>query len=470
MVNQHEYLIASENLPKNNCFPPVYEETIKSQLLQLAQNIEWVMNHPLQARDSNQYREHYLALLKKLGLANYKGRVDRRQWVQAFLGFYGHDFLKLLESDISIDEESNWVTMIVQKHRKVFHPIRHLLVMNMLGEPLDYYFDNQSSYHPFGKGLWNCLNPAASHYEQRVVNDLVITRCSDTKRPVGTFRCDCGFVYSRRGPDQNENDQYKIGRIKKFGHVWEEKLLTLMNEGRRLRSIARELKCDPNTVKRQATLLGIPYSWEGASLEEVAVKSNLQKFKKEDLELLHYEKYRLAWTELLTQYPAHSKTELRKIRPDVYMWLYRHDRVWLDGNSPNKKSPEVKQERVNWEERDEKLLAEIKKVINAWDHQNEKPKRITLRAVGCKINELSLLENCKDKIPRTIEYIQSVEEKIEDFQIRRIQWVVEQLIPNGEEVLEWKIYRQAGLRPNASFKVKRFISTCVNNTDYEHSG
>lgn len=161
-----------------------------------------------------------------------------------------------------------------------------------------------------------------------VLNDLVITRCSDTKKPVGTFRCECGFVYSRRGPDRYEEDQFKIGRIKEFGQVWEEKLMSLINEGRRLRSIARELKCDPMTVKRQATLLGIPFSWEGESLEEASLKIDLQRSKSHDIENLNFGKYRFGMVRVINtflsgEFPSNHPLSWR------YNQIYRSGLIFL---------------------------------------------------------------------------------------------------------------------------------------------
>ena len=59
---------------------------------------------------------------------------------------------------------------------------------------------------PFGKGPWLCLNAVCSNYHKPVVTDLTITRCYDTGNPVGTFRCDCGFVF-------HEEDLIKIKKI-----------------------------------------------------------------------------------------------------------------------------------------------------------------------------------------------------------------------------------------------------------------
>lgn len=56
---------------------------------------------------------------------------------------------------------------------------------------------------------------------------MAVTTCTNTRKSVDTFSFDCGFVYSRRGPDVDKSDALKVGRIKNFGTVWQTKLMQL---------------------------------------------------------------------------------------------------------------------------------------------------------------------------------------------------------------------------------------------------
>lgn len=70
-----------------------------------------------------------------------------------------------------------------------------------------------------------------------------------SKRPVATFTCSCGFVYSRMGPDKDSSDRYRIGRKKHFGDVWVARLKEYLQEGTySVREIARIFQCDPKTI------------------------------------------------------------------------------------------------------------------------------------------------------------------------------------------------------------------------------
>jgi hypothetical protein len=59
-----------------------------------------------------------------------------------------------------------------------------------------------------------------------------------------------------------------------------------------------------------------------------------------------------------------------------------------------------------------------------------------------------------NKIPLTKKYLESVVEEVEDYQIRRIKWAVEQLESQGQEVKGWKIVEIAGLRADCLEKEK----------------
>jgi hypothetical protein len=56
------------------------------------------------------------------------------------------------------------------------------------------------------------------------VKDLKVTEDYKTTIHVRTYICECGFVYSRKGPDKEEANIYKISRVKSLGKVWGDKL------------------------------------------------------------------------------------------------------------------------------------------------------------------------------------------------------------------------------------------------------
>jgi hypothetical protein len=457
MQNQHEYVAATPQVERAKVNLDGLQEEEVELFIKIAKATESLLNNMHTQEANNTLREKYLNILKQEGYASANGFLKRKELYQSFSTSFSERCLQLLQSPVSF-RESDWLTMIFQKHRKSFHPIRHLLVILFLEADLNYLF-HKTEYLPFGKGPWLCLNVVCPGYHKPVISTLTITNCYDTRKPVGTFRCDCGFVFSRRGPDQNKDDKYRLGTIKNYGHVWKRKLTELVNEDYSLTEIAKEMQADRATIKKYAAELKLKVPWKLPKIEKKNINEPLAEFTKQ----LSDRKNK--WLELQKEYPEKSKTELRKLAPDVYAYLYRNDQGWLNNNSPVKKRIQTQNKRVDWAKRDEELLTLVKQVILNWDVESEKPTKITVTSIGKKINELALLQKKADKLPKTMEYIRKIAEDTIAFQKRRVEFTIEKLKKENEPILEWKVYKKAGLRPTVSNEVKRHITMKVTEYD-----
>ena len=446
--NKHQYEAATEFNCQTRDLKCEYSQIVIEQLINLAQDISLLIEGIHPSRTLEWFTKRYQTLLIERGYANVSGRVKHEKLIDYFLYFYDTEFLEILDSSVAYEDRSNWLSQIVRKHRKVFHPIRHLLMIRFLGESIDTFFQNNKQYRPFGKSPWLCLNAAADHYLQPVVTNLDISHCLESKKPLGTFSCDCGMVYSRSGEDKTEEDKLRIGRVITYGEVWEDKLKELVEVKKLgLRATARELRVDPNTINRYVALLNLNPSW---------TKNKLQiKSKKEvsiDLEEIKQQQRDL-WLSLQQKNTKLSKTEIRKLAPDAYAWLYRYDRIWLNNNSPKLQKPKASVDRVDWNVRDKKILAQAKNVVRQL-LKEDKPVRITVGRVGLSLGLKALFDKHLDKLPQTQAYLKSVTETVEDFQIRRVEWAIAELEDRGEEIKEWKILRLAALRKGLSDKVR----------------
>ncbi|WP_307192646.1 TnsD family Tn7-like transposition protein [Mesobacillus stamsii] len=123
-----------------------------------------------------------------------------------------------------------------------------------LSQREDTFERKQLSLHdksPFGAKPYICLNKASNHFGKPVVEEIEITYCNKTKLLIGTFKCSCGFHYSRRETD----DTYKIRRIKQFGEIWVERCKYLINDRKySYRAAARELNVDTNTIIKYSNI------------------------------------------------------------------------------------------------------------------------------------------------------------------------------------------------------------------------
>lgn len=435
--NKHEFVPATVdncNLPEEYINLTNIEEIIASEFIpkyiQIVDNVDKLLNNRYPNKPPEWFFSQYIERLKLMGLANTNGSVRQKELREQFIKFFGESLLKIVQSSIN-KSDSSWLNMMVRKPRKTVHPIRHLLMIQFLGITLEELWNEESDYLPFGESPFPCLNAGADHYLKPVITEVSIRYDSKIKRPVGTFRCSCGFVYARSGPDSSEDDKYKVGRIKEVGEVWEAKLKELLRMDVSLRGIARRLRVDVNTVKK--------YSNKITEAEVEIVYDNKTI-------LINKENFRKEWMDLQEKYPEKSKTALRKINGRLYAWLYRNDNEWLNLNSPKKKQIPVVNNRVDWVIRDKEILESVKAVVEDMLNSEVKPKRITISQVGKKIGKLTLIEKHISKLPRTNYYLQQTVESVRDFQIRRIKWAIKECEREGYDMQWWRVAKIAGIR------------------------
>ncbi len=441
--NKHVYTPATKDYCNTQEKTLAFSEKTMYYLKAIAKDSIRLINQDFQFKWQG-VQQAYKYLLQKHGYATVTGSVDQSTLTEQFHHFYGEELLATLQSSVNPDNQSCWLKAITRKHRKAFHPIRHLLFIHFFGETVESFYQYATrTFQPFGESPYVCLNAAADHYLQPVIPNVKVTICTDTRRPVGTFTCSCGFSYSRRGPDQEKEDRYKIGRIKQFGSVWKEKLHQLIHaEKLSYYTVAKHLKVDIGTVKKYANQ-----------------SSKHDPIKMVDSTSLLSEKRR-KWLRLQQQYSTLSVTKLRKVDQALYTWLYRHDRQWLDRHSPRQKRKPSENYRVDWSERDQKVLKEVQTAVQQL-HSMRKPIHINISRIGKETGRLALFERHLDKLPETKAYLKQVVETKEQFQVRRVKWAALELSQCHEEIVEWRIRRLAGLRDELPDGVQQEISLWV---------
>lgn len=436
--HKHEFNSAEKAELDKPYLTQIYSQKTEQHLRKLSEESLELLNDDT-LFDFKEIQNIYKYLMKVNGYANHFGKVNQQYFTKQFKLHYGEEFLSLVDCNFDEILDASWLRSIVRKHRKGFHPVQHLLLLNFLGVSITEISNLiEKEYKPFGEAPYYCLNPTVSHYKERVITDLRITSCTDTRKPVGTFTCNCGFVYSRRGPDLNEAAALIVGRIKAFGDVWIEKLQSLLSKRVSYYTIAQILECDCATVKKYAEK-----EHSNKKIYDDSVQ-NLKVIKE------------LEWTAFLNEHPNLTVTQIRKLAPALYAWHYRNNRQWLNDNSPKAQTKTYLNNRVDWQKRDLELLAKIKQAIKDL-YAIEKPVYVNKSRVGKAVGQLSLLEKLLNKLPKTKAYLETHLETREQYQIRRIKWASKSIYENNDEkVAEWKVRRLAGLRKE--------LSTFVENT------
>lgn len=428
----------------------------------VSDSASYLINNDLKSYNQHSVYEKYQIILKNKGFMTYNGTIKQKQLYEEFLDFYGEKFLHNINSEVIFEDTYNWLRIITQKPEKVIHPVRHILFINFLTESIKFFFEAKYDLvNPFGKGPWPCMNPVSEHFRKDVVYECVITADFKTRQPVGTFSCSCGFVYSRKGSDSQKDDKYKVGRIKQFGHVWENKLKEVLLENRySIRQLGNKMDCESKTILRYSRKLGMDNLLKSnAKLEEDTKEARV------DNSIQTGEQYKADILEYIRNNSDKNRKEIRNNFKKQYAWLYRNDREWIDKHFPekipfkerNKGYPST----VDWKQRDIELLKEIEveytKLIAL-----DKPIRITKSLLGKRIGKSAALDINMDKLHETKAYIENVIESVEDFQIRRVRKICEQLYEIKGSFKKWEVIRKAGLRPGYSKNVDDAIDDFIN--------
>lgn len=398
--------------------------------------------------------EKYKNMLYEKGLTTTSKRVKQRELYEEFISFYGEEFLKHMESEIDDDDEYNWLRVITRGLSRTVHPIRHILMINFLCGDIETFFkDIRGKFNPFGKGPWPCLNRASDHYRRNKVRDLKITEDYKTRVPVGTFSCECGFVYSRKGPDKVYEDRYKVGRIKSFGGVWENKLKEYLEEEKYgLRELSRLMNCDPKTILKFKNILS-----------QEAVKSDKPIEEKEQSDNF-IEEYKINVLKCMELNPQTTRTEIRRLCKKEYIYLYRRERNWLYSNLPKKIAKVNENKVVDWDERDKEILNKLKKAYKELVN-SDKPIRISKSSIGKVSGVIVALEKNLDKLPETKAYLDKVVETTGEFQVRRCKNIIDEKVKNGEEIKLWELKRAAALRDSAFEKIEGEIVDYISKKE-----
>jgi len=239
---------------------------------------------------------------------------------------------------------------------------------------------------------------------------------------------------------------------------WEEKLMELSTKKMSIREIAIALDSTPKTIRKNIDKLRIEPFWKyngGGRYVHMAYEVT-EEFKERK------KSARRKWLDLMAKNPELSRNNLRKLDEGLYTWLIRHDNKWLNANVPTIRNH---YESVDWELKDEELLLQIKDVIR--EMNIGKPKRVRWSTVGGKLGINGWLSKRKDKLPQVKAYLDSREETLQDFHIRKIKWAIEELEKEGLTITKWKVLEKAGVNARYIPAIKGRINKVLTEKGYD---
>jgi len=425
-----------------------------NNLFQLAKGLDVILKNQVKLTIKS-VKNLYTDVLCDKGYKYYNGNINQAKLNNDFLSHYDKSFLELL--NLSLNTKYNWVERISRYPNEVSDPVKHIVFINFLIGDINNFMNFNRTNKPFGNGSWPCLNPVCKNYNKFIIENCDIKKDYKSKLLIGTFKCECGFTYSRSGPDTNYYDNFKIGSIKEFGDIWEDFLRTsIIYRNANIRVLSNTMKCDYKTIVKYATKLGLRDSLN-TKIEIDLPKSTMNSNSlRNDL----IQEYINQIVDYLNINKNISRTNLRNIFNKQYSYLYRHDKELLFSVLPLKQRVNTNNKIINWEERDIEYRELILKKYN--EILNRVPLvRVTKSLIGKELNLSVRFEKNYDKLSKSITLLNNLSEKSENYRLRRIDYYINMYMKEGIVPKAWEIQRHAGLRTQYFRELKDYINNRI---------
>lgn len=225
--------------------------------------------------------------------------------------------------------------------------------------------------------------------------------------------------------------------VAEYKDLWDQRLLELIKLDLSIREIAGILKSSVKTIRKSIERLGIEPFWKnnggGRYIHQKYVETKEFEEKKKE--------FREKWLQLHIKYTEKSSNQIRKDNDGVYAWLKKYDNEWLEDNYRRISKATT---RVDWESRDEELFPKVQNIVGGMI--SGEPERITWTTIGSKLGTSGWLSKYRDKLPKTKEYIERVEENLQEFHIRKIKWAIEVLEKENKQITYWSLLEKSGVK------------------------
>lgn len=433
-------------------------DPVHRALLSVAQELGYLLDNRVLPESDSQVRESYSFFLGQKGLVKPSG-VDVDGFIHLFQEFWPPEILARNNHSYSHTTRKNaWMLRVARStHGVVVDPLGHVLVALALGHTIMDLF--QPLGLPFGAGPWPCLNRICPSYLLPV-----IATCSVAGSPGGIqrgqFRCECGFHYERVGPDPNGMSETVPYRVLNLGDIWRAKIEELFswNEAEVQKAMRMLAKKPALTDQLQQ---GLPHI-------RLRLNHKTSGRTPKDPESFREDR-RSTWLRLLVENPDLGRDRLKALAPNVYTWLFRRDRAWLEAHAPQK-AP-FRGPRYDWTDRGANMAQWVEEIAASTLNQPGRPVRLSRNYI---FRELS--RRYRVTVPRNrhlAELSAALEKHAEstgDFQIRLLTWLVasvETPLARGQAIRRFMRSVKPKHRPSLDHLARKFLENIEVALDWE---
>ncbi|WP_426400731.1 TnsD family Tn7-like transposition protein [Ralstonia sp. R-29] len=369
--------------------------------------------------------EHYFALAQEAGLTRPSGIVDPDALSRGMKEMYGEDFLNATGLSVSAAQRLTWPREMMVRARASFQPLQHLLLSHFL----EWY---STSVKGKGQTLtarqnFICPNPYANHGTGHVIERVKVEQTVEGR--VGRGHCRCGLKFSfqqcRVGTAEPE-----IARVHEFGNDWREATRTMRRNGMSFSAISREMGVSVSTLK---SMVRRKYASDAT-----ATKADVDIWRRD-------------WELLLERVAPLGHEAAQKLNRGLYLRLNRYDKAWLRESGRRhwlKRSGGPRRERADWGGRD-KVWSEALRAAAAKLYASvPRSKRVSRAAIISEADVHQFGQPALNRLPLCQAVLSELEESMEQFQIRRLEWGAQRLFDSAEVLTAAKLLKLACIRKN----------------------
>lgn len=200
------------------------------------------------------------------------------------------------------------------------------------------------------------------------------------------------------------------------------------------------------------TKLSLSTIYRVAKANKAVSEQNAQKLRQAGIE-----QRKAVWVALMAREPALGISELRRLEPGVYAYLYRNARDWLHNVSPDKRRPVASRTpRGRLPMGADQVLAQtIRQAANADSEARATATRLltqgSLRASSLK----------KVKAPLARAALREAAEANRPFVLRRLEAAVAKVLADGYAATPGRVSRASGLRSSTVIEAKVCVADVI---------
>lgn len=159
-----EYICADTIDYKSNKLV-VEDNDIMNINLKYIENVKYLLKNDIERKNKSFLLDIYIDKLREKGFTSKNGSINVKDFEVEFKKFYGQQYLTLMQSNIEVDKETNWLRLFIRNSNKEKHMLRHILMIGFLEISIKDFFQINDAT---GKNEYIYIpNPRLDKYEQR---------------------------------------------------------------------------------------------------------------------------------------------------------------------------------------------------------------------------------------------------------------------------------------------------------------